>query len=137
MKKGDRRKVDAFEFWCWRRLLNIRWFDKRKNSDILNSIGNPIPLSGILLKNKMQYFGHVIRADGMEKQLMLGITGGQNRRGRPRLRWIDDIKEATSYMLKDLIRKSEDRSSWRALCWEVARSRARLGSTRQDIDFKK
>lgn len=130
VKKPDKRKIDAFEMWCWRRLLRVPWTARRRNTEILEAVGNPLSLYGILFNQKMKYFGHVIRANGMEKRILLGMTEGTRKRGRPRQRWIDEIMDETNLQMRELIDKANNRREWRALSWQIARSRTRLGSTR-------
>ena len=92
MKKAERRRIDAFKLWCWRRLLRVPWTARRSNQSILKEINPGISLEGMMLKLKLQYFGHLMqRADSLEKTLMLGGTGGRRRRGRPRMRWLDGL----------------------------------------------
>ena len=98
LKKAECQKIDAFEVWCWRRLLRVPWTARRSNQSILKEIGPACSLEGLKLKLKLQYFGHLMRrADSFEKTLMLGGTGGRRRRGRQRMRWLDDITD-----LKDM-----------------------------------
>jgi len=130
VKTPDKRKIDAFELWCWRRLLRVPWTARSRNSEILEAVGNPMSLYGVLLNQKMRYFGHVIRANGMEKCIMLGMTEGTRSRGRPRRRWIDEIMDETNLQMRELIDRVNNREEWRALSWQIARSRTRLGSTK-------
>ena len=95
VKKAERRRTDAFELWCWRRLLRVPWTARRSNQSILREISPGISLEGMMLKLKLQYFGHLMRrVDSLEKILMLGGIGGRRRRGRPRMRWLDDITDS-------------------------------------------
>ena len=94
VKKAERRRIDAFELWCWRRLLRVPWTARRSNQSILKEIIPGISLEGMMLKLKLQYFGHLMRrVDSLEKTLMLGVIGGRRRRGRPRMRWLDGITD--------------------------------------------
>ena len=95
VKKAERRRIDAFEVWCWRRLLRVPWTAKRSNQSILKEINPGISLEGMMLKLKLRYFGHLMRrVDSLEKTLMLGGIGGRRRRGRPRMRWLDGITDS-------------------------------------------
>ena len=100
MKKAERRRIDAFELWCWRRLLSVPWTARRSNQSILKEISPGISLEGIMLKLKLQYFGHLMqRVDSLEKILMLGGTGGKRRRGQQRMRWLDGITDSMDVSL--------------------------------------
>src|SRR5574341_76411 len=95
VKKADRRRIDAFELWCWRRLLRVPWTARRSNQSILKEIGPGCSLEGLMLKLKLQYFGHLLRkVDSLEKTLMVGGIGGRRRRGRQRMRWLDGITDS-------------------------------------------
>ena len=101
--KAERRRIDAFELWCWRRLLRIPWTARRSNQSILKEINPGISLKGMMLKLKLQYFGHLMRrVDSLEKTLMLGGIGGRRRRGRPRMRWLDGITDLMDTSLSEL-----------------------------------
>ena len=103
MKKAERRRIDAFELWCWRRLLRVPWTAKRSNQSILKEIDPGISLEGMMLKLKLQYFGHLMRSvDSLEKTLMLGGIRGRRRRGRPRMRWLDGITDLMDVSLSEL-----------------------------------
>ena len=102
MKKVEHRRIDAFELWCWRRLLRVPWTARRSNQSILMEISPGISLEGMMLKLKLQYFGHLIRVDSLEKTLMLGGIRGRRRRGRPRMRWLDGIPDSTDVSLSEL-----------------------------------
>ena len=103
MKKAERRRIDAFELWCWRRLLRVPWTARRSNPSILKQISPGISLEGMMLKLKLQHFGHLMqRADSLEKTLMLGEVGGRRRRGRQRMRWLDGITDAMDVSLSEL-----------------------------------
>ena len=103
MKKAERRRIDAFELWCWRRLLRAPWIARRSNQSILKEISPGISLEGMMLKLKLQYFGHLMQSvDSLEKTLMLGGIGGRRRRGRPRMRWLDGITDLMDMSLSEL-----------------------------------
>ena len=127
VKKAEHRRIDAFELWCWRRLLRVPWTARRSSQSILKEISPGCSLEGLMLKLKLQYFGHLMwRVDSLEKTLMLGGIGGRRRRGWQRMRWQDDITDSMDMSLSELRELVMEREAWHTMIHGVTKSRTRL-----------
>ena len=123
IKKAGRQRIDAFELWCWRRLLGVSWTARRSKQSILKDINPEYSLEGLWLKPKLQYFGHLMRSNSLEKILMLGKIEGRRRRGQQRTRWLEGITDSMDVSLSKLLEMVKDREDWHATIHEVSKSR--------------
>ena len=131
LRKRDRKKIDSFELWCWRRILRIPWTARRSNISVLSEVKPSRPLQAVILEASLRFFGHVARRPtSLERDIMLGRMEGQRRRGRPRITWLDGIREAMGQTVSRMVRRAEDRARWRMDAMNIARGRYRLDGTR-------
>ena len=131
MRKQERKKVDAFEMWCWRRLLRVSWTERKTNKWILEQVKSDIPLEAKISQSLLQYVGHVIRNDGsLEKDILFGQVAGKRRRGRPRLSFWDRVKDVSGRGTQEIVVGARHREGWRRAIRDITRSRTRLDGTR-------
>ena len=131
IRKAERRRIDIFELWCWRRLLRIPWTARRTNKSVIEEIKATNPQEALIKKQQLSYFGHIMRSENsLEKSMMLGMGGGARKRGRPRARWLDYIKAVTNCTITELCGLTRDRDVWRKMVMGITRIRTRLDGIR-------
>ena len=131
MRKTERKKIDAFELWCWRRVMRVSWMERKTNVWVLENVKPKWTLESRVIKAALSYFGHVVRKErGMENDVMLGGMRGKRRRGRPRTKWLDTIKDVKGPSINIMRRDTRERVEWRGATAAVARGRTRLDGTR-------
>jgi len=123
LRKADTKKIEAFENWCWRKMLRISWIEKRTNASIQQQLKITTSLVNRIKRNKLNYFGHIMRSNSLEKDMIVAMGNGQRKRGRPRTRWLDGIEEDTGMSLQELTEATRNRTGWREMVMMVTRGR--------------
>lgn len=125
LRKAEKKRLDAFEMWAWRKIMNVKWEDKKTNVEILEKIKPEISLEAQAIKLKLKYFGHIMRSQSLEKEIMLGMVEGSRKRGRKRTRWHNEIIRTTNLTWEDILKRVQDRSQWRKLVHKITNGRKR------------